>query len=155
MNSSLGEATFKTVFDDPTVKAGKEVGNQIYHIFGGIIKNRLSPKDVALYDEYSKEIALNSALKKAVRSGQKAKMFTLRDLVALTSGFGAGSMFGAGPVGAAIGYAGEKALSSPGLNMAVGGLLNKANSPLVKGGTQLLNAPALRGLTGLLQGRQN
>lgn len=154
LNSALGKATFKTVFDDPTVKAGKEVGNAMYHEFGDLIKSYLSPDEGALYDEYTKESALNGALQKAVRSGQKAKMFTLRDLVALTSGFGAGSMFGAGPVGAAVGYAGEKALNSPGLNMKVGGLLSKLATPTAKVIGNNLKGPALKGLTGLLQGQK-
>lgn len=148
LNSALGSATFKTVFDDPTVKAGKEVGNAMYHEFGDLIKSYLTPDEGALYDEYTKESALNGALQKAVRSGQKAKIFTLRDLVALTSGFGAG------PVGAAVGYAGEKALNSPGLNMKVGGLLSKLATPTAKAIGNNLKGPALKGLTGLLQGQK-
>ncbi len=128
-NSALGKATFKTVFDDPTVKAGKEVGNAAYHEFGDLIKSYLTPEEGGLYDEYSKESTLNAALKKAVRSGQKSKLFTLRDLVAITSGVGAGSMIGAGPVGGAVGYLGEKALTNPGLNLGVAGLISKLGTP--------------------------
>jgi len=144
LNSSIGKATFKTVFDDPAVKAGKDLGNAAYHIFGNIIKTA-APEAAPYFDEYSKELQLNGALSKAVRRGEKAKPFTLRDIVALFAGIPGG------PVGMATTYGLEKAATSPSVNLRAAGLLNKLNSPTAQSAGQFAKAPAIQGAQGLLR----
>lgn len=124
LNSSLGNNTFKTVFDDPAVKAGKEIGSNIYHSISDYINNTtkdISGKSVTepLFSDLSKEYQLNSALRNVIRRGEKARSFTLRDLVALTTGFSAG-----GPLGAGGAFLAEKALVNPTVNLKTAGLIS-------------------------------
>lgn len=142
LNSSIGKATFKTVFDDPAVKAGKEIGNAVYHSFGNIIKGALGGK-ASLFDEYSKELQLNGALSKAVRRGEKSKPFTLRDIVALFAGSPGG------PLGMASTYGLEKAATSPSINLKAAGLINKLNSPTIQTVGRYAKTPIIQGVKGV------
>lgn len=143
LNSAIGKATFKTVFDDPAVKAGKEIGNATYHTFGNIIKTA-APDAAPYFDEYSKELQLNGALSKAVRRGEKARPFTLRDIIALFAGIPGG------PLGMAATYSLEKAATSPSVNLKTAGLINKLNSPLTKEVGKYAKAPLIQGTKGIL-----
>ena len=87
LNSAVGKSTFKTVFDDPTVKAGKEVGSAFYHTVSDGIKKAF-PKTEPIFADLSKEYGLNKALEQLIRRSGKNRMLTLRDIVALTSGLG-------------------------------------------------------------------
>lgn len=123
LNSSLGNNTFKTVFDDATVKAGKEIGSNIYHSISDYINNitrDASGNSVTepIFNDLSKEYQLNKALQGVIRRGEKARSFTLRDLVALTSGFSAG-----GPLGAGGALLAEKGLVNPTVNLKAAGLI--------------------------------
>jgi len=124
LNSSIGKATFKSVFDNPQVRAGKTIGNTAYHTISDILKTEL-PGAEPLFDEYSKELQLNSALQKAVRSSQKTRMLTLRDLVA----FGAMTGITGNPLGGLGGVLAEKALVNPSVNLKAAGLISKLASP--------------------------
>jgi len=141
LNSALGKNTFKTVFDDPAVKAGKEVGANIYHQISKFIKTE-APETVTLFDDLSKELPLRKALEQVIRRGDKGRMFTLRDLVAIMTGAGF-----AGLPGAAVGFLGEKALTSPTVNLKVGGVLSNLAKPGVQQATKAVRAPLLNTLT--------
>lgn len=131
LNSDLGANTFKTVFDNPAVKAGKDVASAFYHSASDIIKTK-APETEQLFSQLSREYPLRTALEQVVRRGQKAKTFNLRDLMALIAGFSA-----AGPVGAGLAYGGEKLLTSPTSNLKVAGLVSRlGRSQLLKKGGQ-------------------
>lgn len=117
LNSALGRSTFKTVFDDPTVKAGKEIGNAAYHRIRDVLVKAVPEVDGTLKN-LSLEYQLNTALEKAIRRGIKAKTFTLKDLVGIMAGLQV-----AGPMGILGGYAAGRAASSPSVNLGVAGLL--------------------------------
>lgn len=140
LKSSIGSAAYKTVFDDPSVKAGKEVGNAIYQSIKDFVV-KAAPEAAPIFDDFTKEIKLNGALSKAMRRGEKSKIFTLRDLVAMTSGFGV-----AGVPGAITGYAGERLISNPSVNLAAAGLLSKATNPAVQTAGNLAKRVTTKGL---------
>lgn len=119
LNSSLGPNVFKTVFDDPTVKAGKDVGNAIYHTISDYIKG-VAPETGTLFEQLSKEYPLKKALEQVIRRGNKSRLLTLRDLVA----FSTGSFFG-GPAGGLTGALAEKAMVNPTVNLKTAGLLSR------------------------------
>lgn len=125
LNSAIGKATFKTVFDDPAVKAGKQVASEFYHTTSDFLK-QAAPDSAPLFDEFSKELRLNGALSKAVRSGEKTRMLTLRDLVA----FGAMSGITGQPLAGIGGVLAEKALTNPSINLMSAGLLSKTTPGL-------------------------
>lgn len=127
LNSAIGKATYKTVFDTPKVKAGKTIGNAAYQTIGGLLKTEF-PESAPLFDEYSKELQLNGALQKAIRSGEKARMLTLRDLVAFGSGLG---LSGGNPLLGLAGVLAEKAMVNPSVNLKTAGVLSKLNTPAV------------------------
>lgn len=140
LNSALGKTTFKTVFDDPAVKAGKQVGSTFYHTISDFLKTA-APESAPIFDDFTKELQLNSGLEKAMRRGDKSRLFTLRDLVALTSGLHAG-----GPVGAATAYAGERALTNPNVNLRVAGLLSNLARPTAQAAGNIAKRIATTGL---------
>lgn len=123
LKTAIGSATYKTVFDDPAVKAGKQIGNAAYSAISGWLENKV-PDAVPLFDEYSKELQLNGALQKAIRSAAKARPLTLRDIIALVSGTTA-----FGPLGGIGTYVAEKAATNPSVNLVTGGLINKLSGP--------------------------
>lgn len=127
LNSAIGKATFKSVFDNPAVKAGKQVGSTVYHTISDFLKEA-APESAQIFDEFSKEISLNGALYKAIRRGDKYKVFTLTDLLGIMSGFGA-----AGPLGALGGYAITKMGRSPTANLKFAGMLNLPSKPVMQG----------------------
>jgi hypothetical protein len=126
LNSALGENTFKMAFDDPVVRAGKKLASAFYHTSSDFIKSA-APETAPLFDQFSKEIPLNTALQRAIRSGQKAKIFTLRNIVELMAGFAT-----AGPLGAGGVLATDKILSNPTVNLKAAGLISKFGSPIAK-----------------------
>ena len=123
LKSAIGNATYKTVFDDPSVKAGKEMGNTAYAAISDWLKTKV-PGSAPLFDEYSKELQLSGALAKAIRAGEKAKFIGLPELLSMMGGF---SMFG--PVGGAGALLLEKGARNPSVNLMAGGLLNKLAQP--------------------------
>jgi hypothetical protein len=126
LNSALGRSTFKTVFDDPVVKAGKEIGSSFYHAAGDAIKS-VAPETEPMFSILSKEYPLRTALEKAIRRGEKAKAITLKDIVFITGGF-----TGAGPMGALGGYAASRALTSPSVNLGAANLIRAGNTGALK-----------------------
>lgn len=133
LNSSIGQNTFKSVFDDPAVKAGKQVGSAFYHAASNFITSK-APESAELFNQLSKEYPLNAGLQKAIRAGQKAKTFNLRDLMAIIAGFST-----AGPIGAGVGLVGEKALTNPTVNLKTAGLLGKISGSGVRKATPFVS----------------
>ncbi len=120
LKSEIGSNVYKTVFDDPTVKAGKQIGNAFYQA----VKSKIigaAPETEGLFDQLSKEYSLNGALDKAIKRGAKSQALTLKDIMALIGGFSA-----LGPLGAAGAYGLEKAATNPSINLRAAGLLSKA-----------------------------
>jgi hypothetical protein len=148
LNSAIGDATFKSVFDDPTVKAGKQIGSAFYHTVSDLLKTEL-PESAPLFDNLTKEYQLNQALRQVVRRGAKAKSITLRDIVAFTSGLGA-----LGPIGGAGAVLAEKGLVNPTINLQTAGLMSKLAKPVVGKAAQAIRAPLIgavtKGVSGLL-----
>lgn len=140
LNSAIGQNTYKMAFDDPQVKAGKAIGNAFYQASKQIITTA-APDTTPLFDQYSKEIQLNTALSKVAKRSVKTQALTLRDIMSLMGGFAA-----LGPMGALGGLAAERAATSPTVNLHAAGLLSKAAG----GGINKLAAPATLGATGLL-----
>lgn len=121
LNSAVGKATFKRVFDDPTVRAGKDVANAFYQATSKVIKDAV-PESVPIFDQLTREYALNAGLNQASRSAEKGKGIGLKELLALAAAFTVNPMAGLGL------YATEKALTSPTVNLKTAGLLGKVNS---------------------------
>ena len=142
LNSALGKNVFKTVFDDPAVKANKEIGSAAYHLISDYIK-KTAPETVPLYEALSKEYPLASALEKAIRRGDKAKLVTLRDLFAI---FGGGAL---GPMGSVTAYSLNKAIESPTVNLNTAGVLNKLAKPNVKKAGAIATPFITRGILNL------
>lgn len=140
LKSAIGSNTYKNVFDSPTTKAGKDIGNSFYQFAKEYIQKN-APETTPFMEQYQLEKGLKDALVKVVRNKERSKVFNLRDLMAIIAG-----MSTAGPVGAGVAYAGEKALTSPTANLKIGGLISKLgnNATLEKGGilTNLLAAKA-------------
>lgn len=141
LNSAIGQNTYKMAFDDPQVKAGKAIGNAFYQASKNIITTA-APDTAPLFDQYSKEIQLNTALDKLVKRGSKAQSLTLKDIIALVGGFSA-----LGPIGSAGAFAAERAATSPTVNLQAAGLLSK----VAGGGINKLAIPATIVGTGLLR----
>lgn len=140
LKSAIGNATYKSVFDEPAIKAGKQIGNAAYQgIKNFVVKT--APESSTVFDDFTKEIQLNGALQKAIRAGEKKKFWTLKDLVALMSG----NAF-AGPLGGIGAMVGEKVLTSPTVNMKAAGILSKAATPTASALYQGTKAPAIRGI---------
>jgi len=142
LNSEIGSNTYKSVFDTPVMKSGKKIANEFYQTASDLIQKN-APETVPLFDNLTREYALNKALNKAVSSGKKSKLLTLRDIVSMMAGFGA-----AGPAGAATAYGLEKVASSPTATLKAAGILNKlSNNGLTKKVGQLggLVAPRIVG----------
>lgn len=144
LNTGLGRSIFKRVFDDPTVRAGKDIGSAVYHAISDTIKSA-APDSAPMFDNYQKEIALNSGLEKAIRTGDKKKVFGLPDLLAIMAGFGV-----SGPLGAMGGLALEKAAYSPTVNLKTAGLVGKLASPAAKRIGGLITPQIARGVGGLV-----
>lgn len=136
LKTAIGGATYKTVFDEPAVKAGKTLGNSLYHSISDYFKQKL-PETTPLFEEYTKELQLNGALSKAVRSMEKGKVLTLRDILA----FFGGNVLGGG-VGGLGALALEKAATSPSVNLTTAGLLSKIPTSQLGGLGRLLTVPA-------------
>lgn len=125
LNSALGRNTFKTQFDDPAVRAGKELGSSFYHAASDAITS-VAPETQPMFATLTKEYPLRTALEKAIKRGWRQKSTNLRDLVLMVGGMPAG------PVGVLGGYAASKALSSPTANLGVAGLVQTLNKGLLK-----------------------
>lgn len=138
LKSALGTATYKNAFDEPAVKAGKQIGNAAYSSISKWLTDKV-PDAAPLFDEYSKELQLNGALQKLIRSGEKKKFFGLPELVALVGGAPLGIGGGLGAVAL------EKAYRSPTVNLVAGGLINKVATP-----AQTVGRAAVPFVSGLL-----
>lgn len=141
LNSAIGQNTYKMAFDDPMVKAGKAIGNAFYQASKQIITTA-APDTTPLFDQYSKEIALNSAISKVAKRGVKGQAITLKDIISLMGGFTA-----LGPMGALGALGAERVATSPTINLQAAGLLNKAAGA----GIQKAVPAATIGATGLLR----
>lgn len=126
LKSAIGKNTYKTVLDDPVVKAGKDLANAFYQSASNYIKTT-APETAPIIDQLSKEIPLNNGLQRAVNSASKGQKLSLKDIMALMAGF-----TGAGPVGAGAAYAGEKILTNPTVNLKAAGLLSKLGAPAIQ-----------------------
>lgn len=148
LNSALGASTFKSVFDNPAVKAGKQLGNTAYQAIKQTMIDKTGGAQsplVPLFEQLTREYQLRGALQKAVRRGQKAKFLDLKDILIMMGALGAGGIPGAGAA-----LAVDKALTSPTLNMKAAGLMSRVpkitprlNTGALKIGTGLLN-PSVR-----------
>lgn len=145
LNSALGKNTFKTAFDDPAVKAGKDLGSAVYHNISNRLKTA-APESVQLFDDLSMEYPLRTALERLIKRNAKAKAFSLFEVAALLGGH----VFG-GPVGSVAALAGEKALRSPTVNLKAAGLVSGLAGPQAQALRQGLKAPVLNTSTGLMQ----
>lgn len=135
LNSAIGKNTYKTVFDDPVTKAGKELANAFYQSAKDFTVST-APETSPLFDQYGKEKLLNNGLQKAVRSGSKGIKLSLKDILALSAGFSGG------PVRAGGALALERLGTNPSVNLNAAGLLSRFGQPIA----QALSTP----VTGLL-----
>ena len=100
LNSALGDATFKsTVFDAPTVRAGKELGSILYHGTSDYIKG-IAPETANLFDELSKEYAIRKIINN-VSKKTTGGLLRWSDIVPFMAGSGFGGLPG-GLTGVAI-----------------------------------------------------
>lgn len=138
LKSEIGNNVYKSVFDNPETKAGKQIGNAVYHALGDAIKS-IAPETEPIYDQMTKEYLLNNAIRKFVnKSGGKAAI-TLNDLVA----------FEVGGLPAAIG---RRVIGSPTLNLKTAGMINKVGNS----GVGKIAKPAIvQGLGKLFGGNVN
>lgn len=143
LNFEIGKNVYKTVFDDPTMKANKDIGNAFYHIVSDYIK-KTAPETVPLFEDISKELPLRAGLKRATNAGEKSRPITVADLVT----------FGIGSVGSpmtAIGMVvAKKALQSPTLNLKTAGLLKKGTSETARKSAAIATPIVTSSIRGLL-----
>lgn len=134
LKSALGVATYKSVFDEPAVKAGKQIGNTAYQAINDWLKSTLpairtdAPKVAPLFDDYTKELKLNGALGKLIRSNEKKKFVSLTDLSTLIGGSAL-----LGPLGGAGALVAKKMIGNPSAELIGANLINKLNKPIVGG----------------------
>lgn len=140
LNSDLGKTVYKTRLDQPEVRAGKDVGNEVYHAISDFLKEA-APESAKVFDDFSKEIPLNAALQKLTRRMGAAKTFDLNALMALMA------TMHLGPAGMASAFALEKAVTSPTVNLGIAGALSKV--PQLAGLGKGLVPLAARGVTQL------
>lgn len=149
LNSALGKNTFKSVFDGVEVKANKEIGSAVYHTISDIIKN-VAPESVPIFDSLSKEYPLNSALQGLIRRGETGKAISLKDIVALTSGFSVGGL-----PGAATAFGIEKLATNSTVNLKTAGLISKLVKPTAQAVGRGTRGLLTKNLSGLFGGNVN
>lgn len=87
LNSEIGNNTYKTVFDTPETKAGKKIGNAVYHAIGDAIRAIANEDKVdSIYSNLSKEYLLNNSIKKFVSKSGGRTAISLNDLVSFDVG---------------------------------------------------------------------
>lgn len=144
LKTAIGDSVYKTVFDEPTIKAGKEIGNSVYQEIKRTINEATSGETTPIFDELAKEYSLNRGLQSATKSVEKGKAIGLSELLSLATAFSGGPLAGAGF------YATQKALSSPTVNMKAAGLIRSLGSKTAgKIGSQVL--PQVARTAGMIQ----
>lgn len=111
LNSALGNNTFKSVFDAPTTRAGKNLGSIMYHGISDSIK-AIAPETEPIFSELSKEYAIRAALKKMVKR-PSGGLIRWRDIVP----FMGGNIIG-GPIGGAASALAYRASDNPAVQFA-------------------------------------
>ncbi len=149
LNSAIGKNTFKTVFDDPAVKAGKDLGNAFYQNVSNRIKTA-APETVPLFEDLSKEYPLRTALEKLIKRTSKAKAFNMFEIMAVLGGH----VFGGVPGSLGV-LAGEKALRNPTVNLKAAGLISNLGGPTADSLRQGLQGPVLNASNALMQNLMN
>lgn len=87
LNSEIGNNTYKTVFDTPETKAGKKIGNAVYHAIGDAIRSIANEDKVnQIYDNMSKEYLLNNSIKRFVSKTGGRTAISLNDLISFDVG---------------------------------------------------------------------
>ena len=146
LNADIGKNIYKKVFDDPTMKAGKDIANSFWHSASNFITTK-APETAPLFDQLSKEYPLSGALNKLIRSGEKGKLLTLKDIIALVGGFTGG------PIGSLATLGAEKALTNPTVNLSTGGVLKNISklgeNKILQGGANLGSLLTSKGVGGL------
>lgn len=85
LNSGLGSKVFKSVFDEPAVRAGKELGNILYHGSSDIIKT-LVPDSAPLFEELTKEYGINTILTKLAKKPSAGGLIKWKDIIPFLTG---------------------------------------------------------------------
>lgn len=133
LNSGLGSKVFKNVLglDAPEVRAGKDLGNIIYHGAADVIKT-LVPGSGEIFDQLSKEYGVRAALDKLANK-TPGGLISWRDIVPFLTGSAA-----FGPVGGAAAAVGTRVAENPAVQFAgakgIKGLSRVANPALRRSG---------------------
>lgn len=136
---ALDDGTKKIFIDHPNVSFQKQVGAAFANSLRGEVQT-VAPETAPIFNKYSKELTLNSALQKA----NNKKQGVLGDLIAGGTGFASGGL-----KGAAEAIAVERGLRSPTGQLlagkAVQGLAKSA--PAISAVGKAVKAPLLKKIT--------
>lgn len=134
LNSEIGRNTYKTVFDTPETKAGKQIGNKVYHAIGDAIKSIAKEDKVEnVFEDLSKEYLLNNSINRFInKTGGKASL-TLSDLVSFD-------------VGGIPLLAGRRFMDNPSTQLKVAGFIKSAGSKTAKDAGRVIKSPVTKGL---------
>jgi len=128
---ALDQATKKIFTDAPDVSFNKKVANALANALRNDVQSN-AEETVPIFQQFTKEMDLNNALTSMTKTLRTRSAFGLYDIVAALGGFAT-----LGPAGSVGAIAAEKALRSPGVNLAA-----------AKGAQALQNAaPAIGAIT--------
>jgi len=147
LNSAIGKNTFKTAFDDPVVKAGKEIGSTFYHNVSTRLKTT-AKETASIFDDLSKEYPLGEALNRLILRKEKSKAVNLYEILGLLGLHAVG-----GPITAGGALIAEKALRSPTVNLKTAGLIQGLAGARAQAVKQGLKGPVLKVGTDLIRDR--
>lgn len=133
LSSDLGNAIRKSFADQPNATQNKKVGQQLYFALTSSLKDN-APELSPLFEEYSKNAQIATALEKAVN---KTGALGLTDYLTLLAGAGGGLPFGGSIPGAIGALAAKRAIQSPTADIAaakgVAALGRGLKNPVVRG----------------------
>lgn len=134
LNSEIGKNTYKSVFDTPETKAGKQIGNAVYHAIGDAIKSIGKEDNIEnVFNELSKEYILNNSIRKFVNKAGGRTAISLNDLVS----------FDVGGLPLAVT---RRAIANPSAQLKTAGLIKSLGGKNAKAINKSLRAPILKGL---------
>lgn len=139
LRQQLDQATKKVFTDSPQLTFNK----QVVHSFANSLRNEVqsvAPETEPIFNEFSKELNLNGALRSVSKKMEKGAAIGLYDVLSAMGGSIAGIPGSLGAVAA------EKALRSPGVGLAAakGANVLKSATPLFTGIANAAKSPAVK-----------
>jgi len=126
LKTALGKTIKWSSLDNPGVAQNKQAGAQVYHALSDIIKQK-APETKPLFEQFEKEIPLQSSLEKMKeKGGILGGTVTMKELLA------GGTIAMTGGIPGLLGVAGYHALSSPIGSATIGKIIDKSSNAVGK-----------------------